>query len=90
MKQTTVIGVNQELNWHIAHLLLENFDALGITYSDKQFAKLLSAVKKYVNKKIDVPFENLGDSYVIVENDGEQKSFPYGKPLCITAEDIIK
>ena len=87
MKQTTVIGVKQKLNWHVADTLLDIFNILDVT-KDKQFYELLLALKKYVNTKIDPPFDELGETYVIVENECGQKSIPCGKPLRITVSEI--
>lgn len=88
MKQTTVIGVKQKLNWHVASVLLEVFNVLDITHKDEKLNELLSALKKYVNGKIEVPFDELGETYVIAENECGQKSFPYEIPLRITVSKI--
>ena len=88
MKQTTVIGVKQQLNWNVVDVLLETFNILDVTHKEKQFSELLSALKKYVDSKIAVPFEEIGETYVIVENERGQKSIPCGKPLRITVSEI--
>lgn len=81
--KTTVIGVKQDLSWHIASAYLENFYSLGISYRDKKFRKMLDALNKYIDEKLILPFDNLSETYVISELDCNQKRFPYGKPLVI-------
>ena len=61
-----IIKVKQEIDWYVVFEYLESVKTFRPLFRDEKFVKMFEEMYKYVEEKIDVPY-NIVDTYVVVE-----------------------